>query len=313
MNKKITTVIVTFNSLRNNWIYKCLDALMESNYKTEIIIIDNNSTDDTCNIIKEKYPEVILIENKENKGFGQANNQGFEYGLKNGSDYFFLLNQDAYVETTTIKSLVEQSLKNHEYGILSPIHFNYNGGELEHYFSVFMSTAKTPFFFAEHILKKPREIYDTKFVNAAAWLIPRQTVLDIGGFDTMFFQYGEDDNYCQRVLYHGYKIGVVTGCFIYHDSYIRVQPNDYLESAKYLEDIEKTIKTNYGNINVDINDYYRNEIKSVYYKMLINALTFKFKSLPNFMREMKIIKKSFTEIHRSREINKGKGCHYLNL
>lgn len=53
---------------------------------------------DTCKIIKEQYPQVILIENHENLGFGKANNIGIEIALKNNANFVFLLNQDAWVK-----------------------------------------------------------------------------------------------------------------------------------------------------------------------------------------------------------------------
>ena len=49
------------------------------------------------------------------------------------------------------------------------------------------------------------DVYNTHYVNAAAWLLPRKTLEMIGGFDPIFFHYGEDDNYMNRVLYHGLK------------------------------------------------------------------------------------------------------------
>ena len=67
------------------------------------------------------------------------------------------------------------------------------------------------------------EVYDTKDVPAAHWLITRQCLLSIGGFSPTFPHYGEDNNYAQRVLFHGYKIGILPHVQAIHDRGGRVQ------------------------------------------------------------------------------------------
>jgi len=86
LKKKIAVVIVTFNG--EIWIKKNLNSLLNSNYPIEIIIVDNASTDKTINIIKE-FSSIELIQNKNNLGFGKANNIGIDFALKNGADAVF--------------------------------------------------------------------------------------------------------------------------------------------------------------------------------------------------------------------------------
>ena len=88
----------------------------------------NASGDGTVEYIKENYPEIMLIESKENLGFGKGNNLAMRYALDHGCDYVFLLNQDAWLdENDTIEKLVEVAQRHPEYGILSPMHMNING------------------------------------------------------------------------------------------------------------------------------------------------------------------------------------------
>jgi GT2 family glycosyltransferase len=60
-------------------------------------------------------------------------------------------------------------------------------------------------------------IYEIEFVNAAAWLISAECIRTVGFFEPLFFLYGEDNNYLQRVTYHGLKIGIAPQSRIYHD------------------------------------------------------------------------------------------------
>ena len=130
---KIITIIVTYNGCI--WIDKCIGSLKKSSIQNQIIVIDNFSTDQTINYIKENYPDVLIIQNKNNLGFGKANNIGLNYAIEENADYIFLLNQDAWVEPDTIKYLVEFQKMNKEFGIVSPIHLNGKGSELDKNFS----------------------------------------------------------------------------------------------------------------------------------------------------------------------------------
>lgn len=105
MPNNVYIIIVTFNGMQ--WLSKCL----ESTIPYPVIIVDNDSTDGTVDYIKKHYSEVKLFVNKENLGFGQANNIGISYALQHGAGYVFLLNQDAYLQKSAIGKLIETHKK----------------------------------------------------------------------------------------------------------------------------------------------------------------------------------------------------------
>ncbi len=214
-----------------NWLERCLDNLISGSGEPHIIVIDNNSKDDTVNFIKKNYPVVQLIEAKKNLGFGQGNNVGLIIAVNSQADYIFLINQDAYVETDTLEKLINAHKNNSEFGILSPIHLNGTGDEFDDHFYKFLLQSDITEIISSEILntKKSTNIINTSFVNAAAWLISRECLIKTGGFDPIFFHYGEDDNYAQRALFKGFKIGILTTTKIFHDkerSYMQ-EPTDY--------------------------------------------------------------------------------------
>ena len=207
---KIFVIIVTFNGER--WIKKNLNSLRRSSVPLSVIIIDNYSNDDTIKIIRENYPEVILLENDQNIGFGKANNIGLKYAIENDADYIFLLNQDAWIKPDTIEKLIELHSSDPKFGIVSPVHLNGTGTELDNYFSKCVPYKKF-----EEIENTKTWFVETNFVNAAAWLLSRECVLKVGGFDPLFNHYGEDRDYCYRISYHGYKIGINLKTTVCHD------------------------------------------------------------------------------------------------
>lgn len=209
---KNSIIIVTYNAMP--WLSKCL----ESTKPYAVVVVDNNSTDETVNFIKANYPEITLLPQCKNLGFGKANNIGISYALKQGADYVLLLNQDAYLIGDCLNQLVTIHKKNPLYGILSPIHLNGNGSLLDYNFKNFITRSKTTIIddlmMKNHLLP---QILDSEFVNAACWLVSKECLIKVGGFNPYFFQYGEDRDYANRVIYHNYKIGIVSNVFVKHD------------------------------------------------------------------------------------------------
>lgn len=211
----IVAIVVTYNGAK--WVDKCFGSLVNSTVPLCILAIDNASTDNTVNLIKQKFPTVEVIETGANLGFGKANNIGFKKALLKDADYVFMLNQDAWIETNTVAVLANIAGKNKDYGIVSPFHLLPGHAKLEWHFSTYISPEKCKDLYSDIYFRKAKDIYSLEFVNAAAWLVSKEAILQVGGFDPVFPHYGEDDDYCSRVIYKKFKIGVVPAAVITHD------------------------------------------------------------------------------------------------
>jgi GT2 family glycosyltransferase len=212
---KISVIVVTYNG--EQWIEKCFSSLIDSTIPLDIYAIDNASSDKTVSLIKEKFPKVHLIETGSNLGFGKANNIGLKIALKENADYVFLLNQDAWVEPDSISVLVDVAEKNKGYGVISPFHMLPGNNKIEWYFSSYISPEKCADLYSDIYVGQKKEIYALPFVNAAAWLLSKDCLQKVGGFDPLFPHYGEDDDYCNRVIAKGLHIGIAPAAVIYHD------------------------------------------------------------------------------------------------
>lgn len=303
---KVFIIIVTFNG--ENWIKHCLNSVHK---KYKIIVVDNNSTDDTIFLIENFFPEVEIIKVSRNLGFGAANNIGIKYALKKEADYVFLMNQDAYIRSDAIDKLVSVSLKNKMFGILSPVHLNWEGNLIEYYFERFIS--KNRKFYSDNVLNLPLdEVYEVPFINAAAWLIPRVVLEQIGGFDPIFFHYGEDNNYCQRVIYHDFKIGVVPDAFICHDSIIRSGSKNTIFNEQYYKNEINKLIVKYSDINLNIS---HNDFRLIRRKILkliiINIFKLKLKYIKGYFIKFKRFNPYYERIIISRKRNMVKNSNYL--
>lgn len=216
-SKNVYSVIATYNGMR--WIDRCLKSLFESSQHSHIVVVDNGSHDNTVAFIKANFPSVQLIETEKNLGFGQANNIGLKLAKEHKADYTFLLNQDAWVEKDTIEKLMQAHIENPLLGIISPIHLTGTGEEFDRIFYDYLSQSDVKDLVTASLLHKQSfdGVITTSFVNAAAWLISIECLMKTGGFDPVFFHYGEDNNYAHRVLFKGFTIGILCNTYVFHD------------------------------------------------------------------------------------------------
>lgn len=302
-------IVVTYNGMK--WIGKSLASIPP---KYEVVVVDNASRDSTVQFIEENFPDIIVFPEKENLGFGKANNKGIRYALENGAEHIFLLNQDAYLLDDTLESLIELQKSNPDFGILSPIHLTAKKDKLDANFAKFVSPEYNSAFYSDHVLKKSlQDIYEVPFVNAAAWLLSKKCIDKVGGFDPLFYHYGEDDNYCQRVRYHGMKVGIAPNAYVIHDRENRMEKLAIPGTALYFEKILLSYKILSADINNQqgLNIIDKRRLKSGLFAV-IALLTFQFKEAKLYYKEF--IKLYFLrpKIAKSRNCNKKIGRIHIN-
>lgn len=304
---KVYCIIVSYNAMP--WIERCLSSI---NGQAEVIMVDNNSKDGTISLVKSNFPNVLIFPQQNNLGFGKANNLGISEALKLGASHVFLMNQDVYIEGNTITKLLEFNIRNTEYGILSPLHYNGKGTDLDFQFSKYLTTSHS---YSNHFLEKESkpEVLDVLFVNAAAWLISKDCLSIIGGFDPLFFHYGEDENYCQRARFHSVKIGIANFAFIRHDREERESNLKVEFSEKYFTAYKKFIGLKYADINLSFSkEAYKEESAKAIKNITKSLFKFNLSHAKGYYKKLSLAKKTEIEIMASRSINVKKGYHYIS-
>lgn len=300
---KVFVIIATYNAM--HWIEKCLCSILNSSIPVEIIIVDNCSSDGTKEFITSNFNTVNIYKQDKNLGFGAANNLGLELALKRGGDYFLLLNQDAYVEPNTIEVLVNTMEINNDYGVLSPIHLNGNGDEIDLYFQIYSGPNKCKNFYSDIFLrKKMKSIYDLPFVNAAVWLLSKKTLEMVGGFNPYFFHYAEDNDYLNRCRYKKLKVGIVPEVRAFHDRILKNRSYD-LKTFFNINDL----KLMDPNRNITVNNMLLFTVKGIL-KSIVNRNKFYFKS--NIFYFRKLIKNSKV-INEYKQTSKGGNFAFLKV
>lgn len=206
--KRLLVIIVTYNGMR--WLERCLDSVTGSTVPADIFVCDNGSTDGSADYVESRFPEARLVRAGENLGFARANNLGFRYALENGYDFVYLLNQDAWVLRDTFEKLL-RAFDSGDWGILSPLQMKPDLTSPDRRFKRHYHGPMAPV----------DRVYLVRFVMAAHWLVSAGCLRKAGFFSPAFTHYGEDNNYCDRVRYHGFGIGVLPSAVAVHDRQAR--------------------------------------------------------------------------------------------
>lgn len=219
MEHKTFIILVSFNNHDDT--LRCLESIKNAGYGKSVIVVDNCSVVPGIDEIKRHYPETILIKNKENVGFGRANNIGIQWVVtRRSSDFIFLLNNDTTISKSTIPAL-ENSLKDDmRAGVAtpkivlmdSPDILWYGGGDIDWK----KGGARTPGYMGKSNTRLANKGRYVTFVSGCAMFFRTSLLKQLGGFDKRLFMYCEDVELCLRTIKAGWKIKYIPESIVLH-------------------------------------------------------------------------------------------------
>ncbi len=215
MQNDVSVIIVSWNSER--YILDCVRSIYANNFKDfEIIVVDNESSDSTCDLIKKNFSNIKLIKSK-NRGFGAGCNLGAKYSK---GKYLFFLNPDTEIKENCLENLYEFFEENNDcdvcgckllwedgsfqdsykrfFGIFTSI---FELFEIHYYFKNNFLNRRVNYNF--EVFQKPVEV---DWVIGAAFVVKKEVFEKINGFDERFFMYFEEIDLCKRIRNLGGKI-----------------------------------------------------------------------------------------------------------
>ncbi len=226
MHHKIAVIIVTWNS--QEYICSCLDSLKHGcgRYPYEVIICDNASSDRTVAVVKERYPDVTLIENKKNIGFAAGNNTAYRH-VSDDANLVLVLNPDTKVIDNAIEILADYLVSDKDIGVCSPLLLNEDGSvqrstggrflSIRRVFNeMFFLTRINPGLFEGLYTTETEKVLDIDWVSGACMLIRRDVIDKVGFFDESYFMYGEDTELCMRIRDIGEKVIYLPQAKVFH-------------------------------------------------------------------------------------------------
>lgn len=211
-NPKVSIIILNWNGGED--VIECLKSVKDIDYPDyEVLVVDNGSTDNSVEEIRNSFPDIKLIQNHENLGFAGGNNVGIRAAI---GDYVMLLNDDTVVGKSILKNLVKAMESNENIGIAGPMILYYNEPD-----KIWCAGSKLNFGYTSHIgkgLNKElfNKSYFVDYIAGCTMLIKKEVIDKIGLLDSEYFFYAEDADFCLRAKSAGYECLYVPSPTVWH-------------------------------------------------------------------------------------------------
>lgn len=227
-NSSVYIVILAWNHIDDT--IDCIDSFFKTEHENkQIIIVDNGSTDNTEEILKSKYNNNIrIIRSEKNLGIAGGYNIGMKYAYENNADYLIIANNDIIVDNHLISNFLKNLNYLEKVGILFPKIYHYFGKKERIWttgarWRKFPPSVKMLDMDAVDDGKNFNKITEKEFVPSCCLLLTRELIEKVGYFDTSYFFYNDDWDYCLRTINKGLKIYFIPGSVIWHKVSISTQ------------------------------------------------------------------------------------------
>ena len=213
MSVHASAILVSWNT--RDELLRALGSLKAARLSLEVVVVDNASTDGSAAAVRAGHPNVSLIENDENLGFGRACNQGIRAG---SAPHVLLLNSDAELRPGALEAMAEILDQHAEVAVVGP-RTRYADGAIQvswgrfpgllaewHQRRLVLGTEARLPAALEHAEQVASREHEPDWVSGSCWLARREALLAVGLFDEGFFLYEEDIDLCLRLRQAGWRI-----------------------------------------------------------------------------------------------------------
>lgn len=201
--------ILNFNGA--HWLPGLLRSLEQSHYPDKIVfVVDNASTDDSLDVVRQSHPDVRIIQLGQTHGFAEAYNRAVPAAWADGCEWVCLLNNDTVVCDGWLEAAAAAGAAGASYGVLGPVHWSWD----EDSPSAFMQAR-----FGNQLARFEREplaCADVDWLEGSCLFVRQACWRDLGGLDVRYRFYWEDADFCRRAVRRGWKVGLVSRSHIRH-------------------------------------------------------------------------------------------------
>ena len=193
----------------------CIESARRISYSNvRILVLDNASSDGSGDALKNILVSEEYIQLDKNLGYAGGNNYGISYALKKGAEYIFIVNPDVRLSQSSISDYLSVFEGDDAVGAVGPVQLGRGSDKIDKKFEMGV--------FNRHGLDLPPlplergQLWEVDVLYGAALFVPSSTFRRVGGFDPLFFAYGEEEDFCSRVKRHGLKLLVTSNSPVVH-------------------------------------------------------------------------------------------------
>lgn len=237
IDPKVYIVILNWNGWRDT--VECLNSLEDLDYSNyEIVVVDNASTDDSVKKIRERYPQLTILESDFNRGFSGGNNIGIRHALKQEADYVWLLNNDTVVDRKALTALVERMEEDPEIGICGSKLIYYHkpdtiqalaGGRYNRWLGISRHIGEGGD--ANHDFNVQEIENKLAYIVGASMLVSNEFVKEVGLLCEDYFLYYEEIDWAVRAK-NRYRLGFAKESVVFHKVGASIQKDNPNKSIK---------------------------------------------------------------------------------
>jgi len=210
-NPFVSIITVTWNSAKD--IINCINSIKKQTYTDfEILLIDNNSNDNSVDIVRKHYPDIQIIENKKNLGFAEGNNIGIQ---KASGEILAFVNPDVILDPNWLNNLVTKLQSSNKIGgVVGKIFYL---GEKYPKDAIFCTWSKIdPFTATPYNFTNNEPASKVDYLSGAAMLVKKEVIDTVGLLDSNYFLYFEETDWCARMIRAGYDLIYVPNALSWH-------------------------------------------------------------------------------------------------
>jgi len=232
---RVAIVVLNWNG--REVLEDCVRSIYALSYAPlEVVVVDNGSTDGSAEMVRNRFPDCVVIQNETNLGFAKGNNQGIELALDRGNDYVMALNNDTLLDPESLTLLVQRAESDPQIAAVSPkIYFEdpsdrlwFAGGTFSYWKGrnghVGYRQKDCPAW------NVPRE---AQFISGCVLLASRRAWRKIGCFDESLFVYSEDVDWSLRAQKSGFKLFYEPRAVVWHRESFSILRNKWQANYMY--------------------------------------------------------------------------------
>ena len=239
-----TFIVVSWNTAEMT--LRCVQSIIDKEHSDhEIIVVDNHSSDDTCRLLRERYPHVRLIENESNEGYARANNKGIKAAK---GDLIILMNSDAALISPEPVRQIQEYLENEPNCGIVGARQVFPDGRLQSLGREFISVKsliKSQILFSSAPVWRSGKIPDhalaADYVDGAFLAIRRSVIDRIGLLNENYFMYAEDMEWCAAATAQGWTVRVLPKIEVLHEhaasskkSFVNILVHNAVNQCRFL-------------------------------------------------------------------------------